>query len=161
MCPFFPSPFTVVTLILATIISHLICSHSSPICSLSSLLNEVWFSQTVFHNVAGVILLKCKSDHSIYPPSLPQMSSFPSLLFYYYYYFLIKKNCLATLHGMWILVPGPGIEPAPPALEAWSVNQWTAREVPPITFIYLFILKHLYWSIIALQWCVSFCFITK
>ena len=26
-------------------------------------------------------------------------------------------------------------------------------------FIYLF--NHLYWSIIALQWCVSFCFITK
>ena len=30
----------------------------------------------------------------------------------------------------------------------------------PDTFIYLFF-KHLYWSIIALQWCVSFCFITK
>ena len=25
----------------------------------------------------------------------------------------------------------------------------------------LFFFKHLYWSIIALQWCVSFCFITK
>ena len=24
-----------------------------------------------------------------------------------------------------------------------------------------FFFKHLYWSIIALQWCVSFCFITK
>ena len=29
-----------------------------------------------------------------------------------------------------ILVPGPGIEPAPPALEAWSPNHWTTREVP-------------------------------
>ena len=29
-----------------------------------------------------------------------------------------------------ILVPRPGIEPAPPALEAWSLNHWTAREVP-------------------------------
>ena len=28
-----------------------------------------------------------------------------------------------------ILVPGPGIEPVPPALEAWSLNHWTAREV--------------------------------
>ena len=24
-----------------------------------------------------------------------------------------------------------------------------------------FFFKHLYWSIIALQWCVTFCFITK
>ena len=28
-----------------------------------------------------------------------------------------------------ILVPGPGIEPAPPAVEAQSLNHWTAREV--------------------------------
>ena len=29
-----------------------------------------------------------------------------------------------------ILVPGPGIEPAPPAVEARGLNHWTAREVP-------------------------------
>ena len=29
-----------------------------------------------------------------------------------------------------ILVPWPVMDPAPPALEAWSVNHWTAREVP-------------------------------
>ena len=29
-----------------------------------------------------------------------------------------------------ILVPQPGIEPAPPALWAWSLNHWTTREVP-------------------------------
>ena len=28
-----------------------------------------------------------------------------------------------------ILVPQPGIEPVPPAVEAWSPNHWTAREV--------------------------------
>ena len=28
-----------------------------------------------------------------------------------------------------ILVPQPIIEPASPALEAWSLNHWTAREV--------------------------------
>ena len=28
-------------------------------------------------------------------------------------------------------------------------------------FLFEFFFKHLYWSIIALQWCVSFCFITK
>ena len=29
-----------------------------------------------------------------------------------------------------ILVPRPGIEPMPPALEARSLNPWTTREVP-------------------------------
>ena len=28
-----------------------------------------------------------------------------------------------------ILVPCPGIEPRPPAVEAWSLNHWTARKV--------------------------------
>ena len=29
-----------------------------------------------------------------------------------------------------ILFPQPGIEPTPPAVEALSLNHWTAREVP-------------------------------
>ena len=29
-----------------------------------------------------------------------------------------------------ILVPWPGIDPVPPAVEMWSPNHWTAREVP-------------------------------
>ena len=32
-----------------------------------------------------------------------------------------------------ILVPWPRIEPVPPALEVWSLNHWTAREVPEVT----------------------------
>ena len=28
-----------------------------------------------------------------------------------------------------ILVPRPGIEPTPPALEEWSLNHWTNKEV--------------------------------
>ena len=31
-----------------------------------------------------------------------------------------------------ILVPQLGIEPTPPAVEAWSLNQWTAREFPRV-----------------------------
>ena len=34
-----------------------------------------------------------------------------------------------------ILVPRPGIEPTPPAVEAWNLNHWTAREVPLKRFI--------------------------
>ena len=34
-----------------------------------------------------------------------------------------------------ILVPQPGIEHVPPALEAWSLNHWTSREVPMLLFL--------------------------
>ena len=33
-----------------------------------------------------------------------------------------------------ILVPRPGIELVPPALEAWGLNHWTTREVPLLFF---------------------------
>ena len=36
---------------------------------------------------------------------------------------------LATPCSIW-LVPQPGIEPVPPAVEARSLNRWTTREVP-------------------------------
>ena len=36
------------------------------------------------------------------------------------------RPCYST-HG--ILVPQPGMEPMPPAVEAWSLNHWTFREV--------------------------------
>ena len=35
-----------------------------------------------------------------------------------------------------ILVPQPGIEPVPPAVEVRSPNHWTAREFP-ITFCFV------------------------
>ena len=31
--------------------------------------------------------------------------------------------------SLWILVPCPGIEPRPPALEEQSLNHWTTKEV--------------------------------
>ena len=34
-----------------------------------------------------------------------------------------------------IFVPRPGIKPMPPAVEGWSLNHWTAREVPLQVFI--------------------------
>jgi len=40
----------------------------------------------------------------------------------------------------------------------WMNYLWIALYFTVIVF---FFLKHLYWGIIALQWCVSFCFITK
>ena len=37
---------------------------------------------------------------------------------------------LAMLCGLWDPGPWSGIEPMSPALEAWSLNHWTTREVP-------------------------------
>ena len=31
---------------------------------------------------------------------------------------------------MWDFVSRPGMEPVPPALEAWNLNHWTTREIP-------------------------------
>ena len=36
------------------------------------------------------------------------------------------------------LVPQPEMEPVPPALEAWSLKYWTAREVPTLGFLNFF-----------------------
>ena len=33
-----------------------------------------------------------------------------------------------------VLVPGPGIKATPPALETWSLNQWTSRKSPTQIF---------------------------
>ena len=40
-----------------------------------------------------------------------------------------------------ILVPHPGIEPTPPALEVWSLKHWTARDVQELVFFFFFFLR--------------------
>ena len=39
---------------------------------------------------------------------------------------------VAPLHSMWYFSPHPGMGPA--AVETWSLNCWTTREVPPLLF---------------------------
>ena len=50
-----------------------------------------------------------------------------------FFFSFFSWPCLAAC---WILVPWPGIKPAPPAVKAWSLNHWTTRELPLFTFIY-------------------------
>ena len=53
-----------------------------------------------------------------------------------------------------ILVPQPGIEPTPPAVEAQSLNHWTAREVPtPILLNYMLALILLMFLILGITYC--------
>ena len=49
---------------------------------------------------------------------------------FYFTYFFVYVAC-------GILVPQPGIQPGPLALEAWSLNYWTTREVPLLSFFKL------------------------
>ena len=50
-------------------------------------------------------------------------SHFSDETFFFFFFWL---HCAA----FGILVPQQGIEPAPPAVEAQSLNHWTTREVP-------------------------------
>ena len=43
-----------------------------------------------------------------------------------------------------ILVPKPGLEPKPPALEAQSLNLWTTREVPLLVSFHLLCFTNIY-----------------
>ena len=47
----------------------------------------------------------------------------------FFHFFFLKFFGCAMWH-VGITVPQPGIEPMPPAVEAWNLNHWTAREVP-------------------------------
>ena len=49
------------------------------------------------------------------------------LFIFSFFFFLIFWPCPAACG---ILVPRPGMQPEPPAVEAWSLNHWTTREVP-------------------------------
>ena len=68
--------------------------------------------------------------------------SFPYWVFFFFFKdsqylsnLFIYRLCHAACE---ILAPQPGTEPRPPALEAWSPNYWTAREVPPFEFLAFF-----------------------
>ena len=49
--------------------------------------------------------------------------------------FFVCLFVLATPCGLRSLVPRPGMEPAPPAVEVWSPNHWTARGVPVLRYV--------------------------
>ena len=65
--------------------------------------------------------------------------------FHWYFLPVFFFFFLAMLHSRWeceILVPGPDMELAPPAVEAQDVNRRIAREVPHLhNFKYLFLYK--------------------
>ena len=61
----------------------------------------------------------------------PSTTALQLILFYCVFFFYL----LACFSACGILVPLPGIEPSPPAVEAWSLNHWAIREVPITDFM--------------------------
>ena len=70
-------------------------------------------------------VVPCRPDHKV--------TSWTAVLFIfkiYLLFFIYLLHCPACE----ILVPRPGMGPVPPTVEAWSLNHWTAREVPAVLF---------------------------
>ena len=51
----------------------------------------------------------------------------------------------------WILVPQPGIEPLPPAVEAQRLNHWTTRDVPVQQILYVTLTMYCSHSTVAVE----------
>ena len=58
----------------------------------------------------------------------------PQVQVTFIYLFIYGHACMSCR----ILVPPPGIEPVPPAVEVLSPNHWTAREFPQVPFFFPF-----------------------
>ena len=67
-----------------------------------------------------------RSTLGVFLPSTLSFTYFFIFLIFILFYFWPHRTACG------ILVPRPGIEPVPPAVEARCLNHWTAREVPNI-----------------------------
>ena len=77
---------------------------------------------------------------------------------------LIKPHFFILSTGLEDII----VSPVDPLLSYYSVSflpsfllSFLSSFLPSFLPFFLSFFQHLYWSIIALQWCVSFCFITK
>ena len=77
---------------------------------------------------AGALLL---APPGKLPGLLQNMDNAMRLLkvFIFIYLAVLGLSC-----GMWEPVPWPGIKPRPLALAVWSLNHWTTREIPVVSF---------------------------
>ena len=84
--------------------------------------NKSWGTTTMKSHIYATPIQLSRNCHTSFtnPCTLSLCSSILFILFYFWPY---HAAC-------GILVPRPGTEPAPPALEAQSLNHWTTREVP-------------------------------
>ena len=95
------------------------------------LLWTVFLSQARINNWEALICPPCLTQHP--PLERERKGSFSVLvvLFYYWCFFFWPGH---AFYGM--LVPWPGIEPGPPALEAQNPNHWITREFPVVVMLF-------------------------
>ena len=83
--------------------------------------------KTPLHPVTPVSVASSSLDSTpplttaIRDPQTPQNTALPPTSKIFFFYCNVACG---------ILVPRPGIKPTPLALEEWSLNHWTSREVP-------------------------------
>ena len=86
--------------------------------------------------VFGQLSVICAPDFWGHAFSETTICTLPSFLFikeniylFIWLHWVFVVACGIFRCGMWDLVLWPGTKPVPPALEVWSLNNWTAREV--------------------------------
>ena len=75
----------------------------------------------------------CKTDRGQLVTGI--LLPFLFMHFIYYFYLFIYFNFWPCCVACGILVPQPGIEPAPLAVKAESPNHWATRESPLLPFL--------------------------
>ena len=116
------------------------------LCTFFKLINSYW-SNCYFNTVSKFMSLYIANGKcvTVINPSLHWI--------WHCTYFFFWPRCTAC----GILVPRTGIEHVPPALEAWSLNHWTTREVP-LLFKKILLLLFLY---VLSFWCSAFKFVSN
>ena len=72
---------------------------------------------------------RCPSDFQKFP-YYPSNSVLGPLSFLSESPYFFLGGVGVVMSSIWILVRPPGLEPASPAMEAWSLGRWTTMEVP-------------------------------
>ena len=96
-------------------------------------------SQRVRHNwTTGHTHMSLKYNRSVF--------KFPSSFYFFFFFFG------HVMRPHWVLVPQPGINPTPHALEAQRLNHWTTWEAPsPASFYSLLMLSAQFAKVITLN----------
>ena len=114
-------------------------------------IHSFFLSQHLVHSSISTNLPVLSFIYRSGSPSLTltsRESTFPRVSLYTILFYLCYFAFWPCHAACGILVPQPGIEPTPPAVEAWSPNHWTARKAPMPFIFKSEDLTHICWKTI-------------